>query len=169
MSWCSLAISRRVATRSRHRVKVRQRFVEQEDARIAHDGAADGDALALAAGKLFGQPVQQMLDLQHARGLAHAAVDLGLVGLPASAEGHVVIDIHMRIKRIALEHHGDPRSEGTRSFTRSPSNSMSPVEILKPRDQAQERGLAAARGADKDHELALADVQVDALMTLTAP
>ena len=31
-------------------VEVGQRLVEQEDLRVAHDGAADGDALALAAG-----------------------------------------------------------------------------------------------------------------------
>ena len=33
-------------------VEVGERLVEQEDARAAHDGAADGDALALAAGEL---------------------------------------------------------------------------------------------------------------------
>ena len=33
-------------------VEVGERLVEQEDPRVAHDGAADGDALALAAGEL---------------------------------------------------------------------------------------------------------------------
>ena len=33
-------------------VEVRQRLVEQEHLRVAHDGAAHGDALALAAGEL---------------------------------------------------------------------------------------------------------------------
>ncbi len=37
---------------AQRRVEIGQRLVEQEDARVAHDGAADGDALALAAGKL---------------------------------------------------------------------------------------------------------------------
>ena len=49
------------------RVEVRERLVEQEHLRLAHDGAADGDALALAAGKLLGQPVQQMAELQRLR------------------------------------------------------------------------------------------------------
>jgi hypothetical protein len=35
--------------------------------------------------------------------------------------------------------------------------------ILKPRDHPQQRGLAAARGADKDAELAVLDMQIDAL------
>ena len=40
-------------------VEVRQRLVEQEHLRIAHDGAAHGDALALAAGKLARKAVEQ--------------------------------------------------------------------------------------------------------------
>ena len=34
------------------RIEVGQRLVEQEGLRLAHDGAADRDALALAAGEL---------------------------------------------------------------------------------------------------------------------
>jgi hypothetical protein len=40
----------RISTRSR--VEVRERLVEQEHLGVAHDGAADGDALALAARQL---------------------------------------------------------------------------------------------------------------------
>ena len=40
-------------------VEIGERLVEQEDLRIAHDGAADGDALALAAGKLARIAVEQ--------------------------------------------------------------------------------------------------------------
>ena len=35
-------------------VEVGERFVEEEGLRFAHDGAADGDALALAAGERLG-------------------------------------------------------------------------------------------------------------------
>ncbi len=48
-------------------VEIRQRLVEQEDLRVAHDGAAHGDALALAAGKLA----------RIARQERHKAEDLG--------------------------------------------------------------------------------------------
>ncbi len=41
-------------------VEVRQRLVEQEGRGLAHDGAADGDALALAAGELAGPAVEQL-------------------------------------------------------------------------------------------------------------
>ncbi len=40
-------------------VKVRQRFIEQKHLRLTHDGAADGDTLALAARQFFGFALQQ--------------------------------------------------------------------------------------------------------------
>ena len=40
-------------------IEIRQRLVEQEHLRIAHDGAAHGDALALTAGQLPGITVEQ--------------------------------------------------------------------------------------------------------------
>ena len=39
-------------------VEVGERLVEQEHLRMAHDGAPDGDALALAAGKLARLPLE---------------------------------------------------------------------------------------------------------------
>ena len=56
-------------------VEVGQRLVEQEHLRLAHDGPADRDALALPARQLPRLPVEQMLDLQDARGLANPAID----------------------------------------------------------------------------------------------
>ena len=47
-------------------VEVGQRLVEQEHLGLAHDGAADGDALALAARQLLGLAVQQLVELQDA-------------------------------------------------------------------------------------------------------
>ena len=45
-------------------VEVGQRLVEQEHLRIAHDGAAHGDALALAAGELARIAVEQRLEAE---------------------------------------------------------------------------------------------------------
>ncbi len=39
-------------------IQVGQRLVHQEDLRVADDGAADGDALALAAGQGLGLAVE---------------------------------------------------------------------------------------------------------------
>ena len=47
-----------------------KRLVEQEDLRLAHDGAADGDALALAAGEHAGLLLQPLVEVEDARRLA---------------------------------------------------------------------------------------------------
>ena len=54
-------------------VEVGQRLVEQEDLRVAHDGAAHRDALALAAGQRLRLAVQQRRDVEDARGLVDPA------------------------------------------------------------------------------------------------
>ena len=64
----SLAISMRVGDAQRG-VEVGQRLVEQEDLGVAHDGAADGDALALAARQRLGQAVEIFGQLQDLGGL----------------------------------------------------------------------------------------------------
>ena len=53
-------------------VEVGQRLVEQEHLGVAHDGAAHGDALALAAGELLGLAVEQLLDVEDAGCLVDA-------------------------------------------------------------------------------------------------
>ena len=54
------------------RVERRERLVEEVRARVAHDRAADRDALALAARELRGLAVEQRLDLQHLGRPLHA-------------------------------------------------------------------------------------------------
>ena len=57
-----------------------------------------------------------------------------------------------------------PRSAGGTSLTRSPSIMRSPEVISSsPAIMRSKRRLAAARRADEDHELAVVDVEVDAL------
>jgi hypothetical protein len=46
------------------RVQVAERFVEQEHQRLAHDGAADGDPLALAAGQGARAAVEVFFDAE---------------------------------------------------------------------------------------------------------
>ena len=58
-------------------VEVGQRLVEQEYLRIAHDRAAHGDALALAAGELARIAVEQMAEGRgYRRRALHRALDL---------------------------------------------------------------------------------------------
>ena len=63
-------------------VEVGQRLVEQEHPRMADDRPAQGDALALAAGKLTRLALEQFVDAEDLGGLLHAPGDLRLVELP---------------------------------------------------------------------------------------
>ena len=49
-------------------VEVGKRLVEQEHLRVAHDGAADGDALSLAARERLGQAIEIGAELEHVGG-----------------------------------------------------------------------------------------------------
>jgi hypothetical protein len=53
-------------------VQVGQRLVEQEHLRLAHDGAAHGHALALAAGQFARLALQQVAEFEDLGGLVDA-------------------------------------------------------------------------------------------------
>ena len=146
-------------------VEVRERLVEEEDPRLAHDGAADGDALALAAGKLAGLAVEQLVDLQDLGGLRDAPLDLGLRRPQRlQAEGEVLAHRHVRVERVGLEHHREA-ALGRRDLVHrlAVDEDLAAGDLLEPGDHPQQRRLAAARRADEDDELAVLDVKVDAV------
>ena len=87
---------------------MRERLVEQEGRRIAHQGAAQRHALLLAAGELARLAVEQGLELELGRG----ALDLlAALGPGDAALAQRVFDVlrhrHVRIERVGLEHHGE--------------------------------------------------------------
>ena len=63
---------------AQRRVEVRQWLVEQEDLRLAHHGAAERHALALAAGKRIWLAREQRQSPSMAAASCDAALDLGL-------------------------------------------------------------------------------------------
>ena len=54
-------------------VEIGERLVEEEDLRVAHDGAAHGDALSLAAGELARAALEEVVEAEDLRRLAHRA------------------------------------------------------------------------------------------------
>ena len=89
-------------------VEVGERLVHEEDRRIAHQRAAERDALLLAARELARLALEQVGDVEHARGLLDLLVDLLVGQLPhLQREGEVLVDRLLRIERVVLEHHGD--------------------------------------------------------------
>src|SRR5690606_15049979 len=146
-------------------VEIRQRLVEQENLWIAHDGAAHGDALALAAGKLARIARKQRDQAEDLGGALHAAVALGLGRVPQlQREGHVLGDRHVRVERVVLEHHGNVALLG-RDIVDDPfaDRDLTAGDALQPGDHPEQSGLAAARGADERDELAIDDVDAYAM------
>ena len=145
-------------------VEIGQWFVQQEHFGLAHDGAADGDALALAAGKRCRLALQQMFHLQDAGRFAYLGVADRFGGLgQLQAKADIVVHRHMRIERIGLEHHGDAAVAWLHIVAQLAADpQLAARNVLKPGDHPQQGGLAAARGADKDDEFAMLDLEVDA-------
>ena len=68
----------------------------------------------------------------------------------------------MREQRVLLKHRVDPALVGRHlRHIRAVKQDLAAGGRLKPAQQAQKRGLAAARRAQQRDELALADVEVD--------
>ena len=146
-------------------IKIGKRFVEQEYLRFTNDGATDGNALALSAGQHAGALLQALVELKNLRNALHLVLDLALFHLfDAQRKSDVFENSHMRIESIGLEDHGDTTLD-RRQFIdlHAVDDDVAAGNILKAGDHAQQSGLAASRGADKNDELAIPDVELNAL------
>jgi hypothetical protein len=122
-------------------------------------------ARALAARELARQAVQVRAEVEDLGRAVDLLLDHRGVGLgQAQREAHVVGHAHVRVQRVALEHHRQV------ALGRGQARDVAAVEMdaaggerLEARDQPQQRRLAAARRADEHGELAARDRQVDAL------
>ena len=99
------------------------------------------------------------------RGLLDALVDLGLGRLAQlQAEGHVVVDRHVRVQGVALEDHRDVAIlRGDVVDDALADLEVALGDLLEAGDHPQAGGLAAAGRADQDHELAVLDLEVEVL------
>ena len=82
----------------------------------------------------------------------------------AQAERHVFGHRHVRVQRVALEHHRQA-ALFRRHVVHAPAIDLqlAACDVLQSGDAAQQRALATARGADEDDEFAVAHLQVDAV------
>ena len=151
-------------------VQVGKRFVKQEDFGVAHNGAAHGNTLALPARKRLGLALQQRRDVQNACGFLHAAINFRLREFPKhQAEGHIVVNAHVRIKRVILEHHGNvtiPRWDVIHQC--AANGDIARGDFLQPSNHAERGGFAAARRPDQDDEFVVGDFKVNAFDCLNA-
>ncbi len=152
------------------RIEIRKGLIEQEHARLLDKGTAQSHTLRLPAGKLFRQAIKQGLDFENARDIVDCLLDLGLGNTGnLEAESKIAAHLHMRIKRIVLEHHGDGALAGRQVVDALVSDEdFTAGDFLQPRHHAQRGGFGAAGRADEDHELAVLDFEIDAVHGLEA-
>ena len=141
------------------RVEVRERLVHQERGRLAHDRPAHRDPLALSAGERARLALEEGVEAEHPRRLLHPLVDLVLVHLlQLQAEGDVVVDGEVRVERVALEDHRDVAVARRDVVDDAVADlELTLGDVLEPGDHPERCRLAAARGADQDHELTVVD------------
>ena len=143
------------------RVEVRQRLVHQERLRLADDRPPHGHALPLATRQRLGLALEELVQTEDVRGLADAPIDLGLRQLAQlQTERHVVVDRHVRVQRVVLEHHRDVPLLGRNAVHDLLADPDRPArDRLQTGDHAQRGRLPAAGRADQDDELAVGHVQ----------
>ncbi len=132
---------------------------------MAHDGAAHGHPLALAAGERLGLARSSSSSRPRIRDASCTRSSISALGdlLELEAEGHVVEHAHVRVQRVVLEDHGDVAVLGRHVVDDPVADAQLALgDRLEAGDHAQRRGLAAARRADEHHELPVGDVQATA-------
>ncbi len=96
-------------------------------------------------------------------GSGDAVLDLGVPNLGhAEAKGDVLEDGEVGEDGVVLKHHRDPAGAGRQVVDPAVADpDLAFRGGLEAGDDAEERGLAAAGGAEQDHELLVADGEVD--------
>ncbi len=132
-----------------------QRLVHQDQARAGEQGAADRDALLLAARQQARPAVEQMADAEQLDHAVHVAVAFG-GRREEAAVAQILPDRHMREQPRVLEDVADAAPVLGHEDARSRIGQHAPigddpalVRAQQPADQIDQRGLARARRAEQ--------------------
>jgi hypothetical protein len=140
-------------------------IVHEEDRWPADDRAGQGDALALAAGKLARVAVQQVLHVNLRRGLTHRLSPvLGRNAAHLQWEADVLGHRFVRVERVGLKDHGHVAVFRQHlGYVRIAQEHLTGIRRFEPCDDPQGGGLAAPRGAQQNQKFAGLDLNVDVL------
>ena len=133
--------------------------------KIAHDGAADGNTLTLAAGQSLGLTVEILGNVQDLRGLTDLLIyNVLLLLAQLQREGHIFIHGHVRVKGVILENHCDIAILGGDVVHELAVDiQLSLSDLFQTCDHAQRGGLTAAGGADQNDEFLIGYLKVELL------
>ncbi len=151
------------------RVEVRQRFVEEQHAGTAHQGAGQRHPLLLPAREVGHGPAGVLLHADRREHVDDPRADLA-AGEPPHAQrvGDVREHRHVGPEGVALEHHPDvaavgrdehPAGRGGHQVLADPH--LAAVGPLESGDAAQGGRLAAAARSEQRDQLAILDLQVE--------
>ena len=149
------------------RVEGAEGLVEEEDARFDRERAGERDALALAAGELLRIALVEARELDEVEELHRAAADFlarrpGLARADLEAERDVLEHRHVAEERVGLEDEADVAVlHGLRRCVLVAEEDAAGGRRLEAGDEAEERGLARARGAEERDQLARLDAHRD--------
>ncbi len=136
-----------------------ERLVEQQHLRLDGERAGERHALALAAGELVRVALAEVREPDEVQQLLDLVGDLGLRALlDRQAEADVVGDAHVLEGGVVLEDEADLAA--LRRVVRDllvADDHRAVVGLLEAGDHAQQRRLAAARGAEQRGQRAVAD------------
>src|SRR6266542_6282060 len=147
------------------RVQVRERLVEQQQLRTAHEGAREREALLLPTRKLRRRSILEALEPHQHERLFHGTFDL-LIGRPRLRHAERIRDVlehvHVRPDGVRLEDHPDRafvrRNERTIARDHATRDLyLTCFRTLQSRDAAQRRRLAATGGAKQRVEATFID------------
>ncbi len=144
-------------------IEIRERLVQEQDGGFSGYRAAQRNPLPLAAGKLGGAAVQQLVDAEYPGHGMDPLAPLAAHDAPGlESKTQVVEDAEVRIKRGVLEDHGHIAAvRGDAAHVMAADQDCTRVWRFEPGDQPQERGLARSGGAQHHQALARGDDQVE--------
>jgi hypothetical protein len=146
-------------------VEVRQRLVHEVDRRLPDDGASHRHALALATRQVLGLAIEERREVEDARRLANPTRPL-LLRHPMllEREAHVLRHRELRVQRVVLEDHGDVAVPGPDVADVAIADVYrAGVERFEAGQHAQRRRLARPRRAHEDEQLAVSDLEAQAV------
>jgi hypothetical protein len=145
-----------------------ERLVHQIGLRLPDNGAAHRNPLALATRQVGRLALQVRLESEHVGRLRDPALELILRHVAQlQSETEILLDGHVGIQRVVLEHHGDVAVLGRHVVDHLVADrDRTGADVLQARDHPQCRRLAAAGWTDQHHELAVFDVEAEVVNRL---
>ena len=144
-------------------VEVGKRFVQKEDLGFADNGTSQRDTLTLTAGKRFRLTGKQPFYAQYCGGFANAGIYFLRIDFAQfKTERHVVVNRHMRIKRVVLEHHRYISVFGVHIiYEFAVDIKFARGDFFQTRYHTQRRRFSAARRSDEHDKFFVIDFQIE--------